>query len=223
MRRRQLLAALAVAAATPRLALAGEARRVPLTKAFPFLAAYYGLAPEARSRFHLGYRAVRGKQAITEFSAWVAPPAGPATPLPMDARGMVTRLPTPEQMKAGGDLVIATPDASLANELRASMASQPQLDATQIAAALAQLNADIAKFAGPLRFAAPKMTAAFFPDAGAGQALLADGHAAPLPVYASPFAGPVAYFEPARAVGARAVLLARAPSRIILGAHPKTA
>jgi len=223
LRRRLLIAAFAFAAAAPGLAIASEARRVPLAKAFPFLAAYYGLAPEARTRFHFGYRAVRGRQAITEFSASIAPPGGPLTPLPMDARGMVTRLPTPEQMKAGGDLVIATPDAGLAIEVRASMASEAQLDAAQIAAALAQLNADIAKFAGPLRCAVPKMTAAFFPDAGAGQALLADGRAAPLPVYASPFAGPVAYFEPASAAGARAVLLARAPSRIILGAHPKTA
>jgi hypothetical protein len=119
--------------------------------------------------------------------------------------------------------VIVTPGAGLAIELRAAMAPQAQIDPGQIAAALAQVNADIAKLAGAFSFAVPKMTAAFFPDGGGGRAVLADGEATPLPIFASPLVGPVAYFEPGVAANARMVVLARTPSRIVLGAHPKTA
>jgi len=79
----------------------------------------------------------------------------------------------------------------------------------------------VAKVAGALSVMAPKLTAAFFPDAGGGQAVLSDGRATPLPVFNAPIFGPVAYFEPGKAVGVKAVLLTRAPSRILLGGHPK--
>jgi hypothetical protein len=195
---------------------------VPLAKAFPYLAAYYGLAADQRSHFYIGYRAVRNRRPISEFSATIVGPGGAATPLAVDARGFVTRPPSAEQMKAGGDLVIATPDANLGLELRASIAPAAQVETGALAAALAQVNTDIAKFAGALSLVAPKMTAAYFPDAGVGRAVLADGQASPLPVFASPIVGPVAYFEPASQSAARMVVLSRAPSRIVLGAHPKT-
>jgi hypothetical protein len=85
------------------------------------------------------------------------------------------------------------------------------------------VNQDVVRFAGALSFVVPKFTAAYFPDGGPALAVMADGRTAGLPVYAAPFIGPVPYIEPAAIAGARTVVLTRAPSRILLGGHPKTA
>jgi hypothetical protein len=69
----------------------------------------------------------------------------------------------------------------------------------------------------------PKMAAAFFPDAVGGRAQLANGTESPLPVVNAPNFGPVAFFEPAKTAGAKAVVFAKAPSRVLLGGHPKSA
>jgi hypothetical protein len=53
--------------------------------------------------------------------------------------------------------------------------------------------------------------------------ILADQRTAPLPVTTTRFFGAVPWFEPSQFAGARDVALARAPSRILLGAHPKPA
>ncbi|MEJ0065956.1 MAG: hypothetical protein WDM85_11490 [Caulobacteraceae bacterium] len=78
------------------------------------------------------------------------------------------------------------------------------------------------KFAGALSLVVPKFTAAYFPDAGSAQAIMSDGRIAALPAFTFPSVGPVAYIEPATLAGARTVVFARAPSRILLGGHPKS-
>ena len=70
----------------------------------------------------------------------------------------------------------------------------------------------------------PKMTAAYFPDAAGGRTRCSPtASRRPLPVFNVPNFGPVAYFEPAKTAGARAVVFAKAPSRILLGGHPRGA
>jgi hypothetical protein len=108
-------------------------------------------------------------------------------------------------------------------ELRCAMAPSTHIDPAQLEAALAQVNAAVTKIAGALAVMVPKLTAAFFPDSGGGHALYGDGHQTALPVFAAPVVGPVPFFEPAKAAGAKAVMLAKAPSRILLGGHPKGA
>jgi hypothetical protein len=222
MRRRDLLVLAAAALAAPASALADD-QKVALSKAFPMLEQYLGVPPGERSRFYLAYRATRDKRPISDARAAIVRPGGGATPLGFDRAGFVTRLPSLAELKGGGDFVIAGQPFKLQPEARCSIAPSTRIDAGELAAALAQANAAIAKAAGPAAMLIPKMTATYFPDGAGGRAVLADGKETPLPVVNAPNFGPIAFFEPAKTAGARAVVFAKAPSRILLGGHPKGA
>ena len=222
MRRRHLLALLAAATTAPRLAYAGEVKSVPIDKAFPFLAAYLGLPAADRSRFYLAFRAYRDKHPITDAKATIVAANGARTPIAFDRQGIVTHLPDVATLKSGAHVEIEAPPFQIGPELRCAAAPSTHIDVAELGLALAQVNKAIAKLAGALSLVVPKLTAAFFPDAGAAQALMADGHTATLPVFTFPSVGAVSYIEPANLAGARSVVLARAPSRILLGGHPKT-
>jgi hypothetical protein len=222
MRRRDLLVLAAAALAAPASALADD-QKVALSKAFPMLEQYLGVPPGERSRFYLAYRATRDKRPISDARAAIVRPGGGATPLGFDRAGFVTRLPSLAELKGGGDFVIAGQPFKLQPEARCAIAPSTRIDAGELAAALAQANAAIAKAAGPAAMLIPKMTATYFPDGAGGRAVLADGKETPLPVVNAPNFGPIAFFEPAKTAGARAVVFAKAPSRILLGGHPKGA
>jgi hypothetical protein len=222
MRRRHVLALLAAAAAAPGSALADDAKQ-PLTKAFAFLDAYLGLPAAQRSRFYLAYRATRDKRPVSGVQAAIVAPGGARTPVAFDGAGRVTHLPSLAELKSGASFEPVGAPFKLGLELRYAGAASAHIDPAELIAALAQTNAAIAKLAGVMAAVVPKLTTAFFPDSGGGQAVLADGRTAPLLVFAAPMVGMVPYFEPAAAVGAKAVLLTRAPSRILLGSHPKKA
>jgi len=219
MNRRHLLALAAAAAAVPALAWADD-NHLPLGKAFPMLDIYLGLPPAERSRFYLAYRAVRDKRPTADAHAAIVAANGVRAPVAFDRLGAVIRLPSLRELKTAQFEIEGAP-FKLFPEIRCAMAPAVRLDPAALALALAQVNAAVAKVAGALSVMAPKLTAAFFPDAGGGQAVLSDGRATPLPVFKAPIFGPVAYFEPGKAVGVKAVLLTRAPSRILLGGHPK--
>ena len=222
MRRRDLLVLAAAALAAPATALADD-QKMALSKAFPMLEQYLGVPPGERSRFYLAYRATRDKRPISDARAAIVRPGGGALPLAFDRAGFVTRLPSLAELKGGGDFVIAGQPFKLQLEARCAIAPSNRIDAGELAAALAQANAAIAKAAGPAAMLIPKMTATYFPDGAGGRAVLADGKESPLPVFNAPNFGPIAYFEPAKTAGARAVVFAKAPSRILLGGHPKGA
>jgi hypothetical protein len=221
-RRRLLVFAAAAAAALPALAWADD-NHLPLAKAFPLLDTYLGLPPAERSRFYLAYRAVRDKKPVAGVHATLVAANGARSPVGFDGLGVVTRLPSLAELKSGATFEIAGAPFKLVPELRCAMAPAMRLDPTTLALALVQVNAAVQKVAGALSLMVPKLTAAYFPDAGGGQTLLGDGRTTPLPVFTAPIFGQIAYFEPAKAVGAKAVLLTRAPSRILLGGHPKAA
>ncbi|HWF78840.1 MAG TPA: hypothetical protein VN694_16870 [Caulobacteraceae bacterium] len=228
MRRRELLALIAAAAAAPPLVVPGLAladdQRVALSKAFPMLEAYLGVPPGERSRFYLAYRATRDKRPVSDVKASIVGAGGAAIPLAFDRAGfLTTRLPSLAELKGPGQFVIAGQPFKLAAEARCAIAPSTRIDAAELAAALVQANAAIAKAAGPAAMLIPKMTAAYFPDAGGGRDVLADGRESPLPVVNVPTIGPIAYFEPAKTVGAKAVVFAKAPSRVLIGGHPKGA
>ncbi|HEY1750044.1 MAG TPA: hypothetical protein VGG29_02205 [Caulobacteraceae bacterium] len=226
MRRRAFIAMLAAAAAAPALApglaFADDARQ-PLAKAFAFLDAYLGLPPGERNRFYLAYRAYRDKRPAPGVGGTIVAANGARTPVPFDRAGEVMRLPSLGELRSGATFECAGAPFRLGLELRLAGAPAARIDPAAVVAGLAQANAAIHKLAGVLAMAAPRLTAAYFPDAVAGQVVLADGRAAPLPVTTAPVVGPVPYFEPASAAGARAVVLARAPSRVLLGGHPRKA
>ncbi len=224
MRRRHLLALIAASAAAPIVvpaAALADDQRLALSKAFPMLEQYLGVPASERSRFYLAYRAVRDKRPTSDARAAIVGAGGAAVPLGFDRSGFVTRLPSLAELKGGAEFVIAGQPFKLQPEARCAIAPSTHIDAAELAAALAQANAAIAKAAGPLAVIIPKLTAAFFPDAVSGHALFADGRQAPLQVFNAPALGPVPFFEPAKAAGAKAVLLAKAPSRVLLGGHPK--
>jgi prepilin-type processing-associated H-X9-DG protein len=210
----------AAALAAPRAALADD-QKMALSKAFPMLEQYLGVPPGERSRFYLVYRATRNKRPTSDARAAIVGAGGAAVPLGFDHAGIVTHLPTLAELKGPAQFVVEGAPFKLGVELRCAVAPSTHVAAGELAAALAQVNAAVAKLAGALAMMVPKVTTAFFPDSGGGHALFADGHQAALPVYASPIIGSVAFFEPAKAAGAKAVVFAKAPSRILLGAHPK--
>jgi hypothetical protein len=223
MRRRELLALITAAAAVPTAALADD-QRVALSKAFPMLEQYLGVPAPERSRFYLAYRATRDRRPVGDAKAAIVGPGGAAVPLAFDHAGfLTTRLPSLPELKGAGQFVIAGQTFKLLPEARCAIAASTRIDAGELAAALAQANAAIAKIAGPAAMLIPKMAAAFFPDATGGRAVLANGKESPLPVFNAPAFGPVAFFEPAKIAGAKAVVFAKAPSRVLLGGHPKGA
>jgi hypothetical protein len=223
MRRRELIALVAAATAAPTVALADD-QRVALSKAFPMLEAYLGVPAGERSRFYLAYRATRDKRPVSDARATIVGAGGAAIPLAFDRAGfLTTRLPSLAELKGPGQFVIAGQTFKLAPEARCAIAPSTHIDVAELAAALVQANAAIAKAAGPAAMLIPKMTAAYFPDAGGGRIVLADGREGPLPAVNVPTMGPISYFEPAKAAGAKAVVFAKAPSRVLIGGRPKGA
>jgi hypothetical protein len=215
-----MLAMMTAAFAAPGLAWA-DPTTVPIQKAFPFLTGYLALAPAQRSLFYLAYRAVRDKRPTADAHATIIGPNGAHTPVAFDRAGNVTRLPSLAELKSGATVQIDGAPFQLALELRPATPPSIRIDVAALAQSLAQVNAAAAKVAGALSFVVPKLTAAYFPDSAGGQAMMADGRLSPLPVVPAPVIGPVPYFEPASLAGARAVVFARPPSRILLGGHPK--
>ena len=220
MRRRQLLGFLAIAAAAPRVAFA-DVRTISLDKAFPYLAAYLQMPAAERSHFYLAFRAYRDKHPVGDVAAAIVAGNGARTPIAFDHQGIVTRVPDLATLKGGGHVEIAGKPFQMVPELRCATPPSVRIDVSQLAAALAQVNNAVVKFAGALSLVIPKFTAAYFPDAGPAQAVMADGRTAALPAFTFPSVGSVTYIEPAMLAGARTIVFARAPSRILLGGHPK--
>ena len=222
MRRRDLIALIAASAAAPTTALADD-DHVALGKAFPMLEQYLTVPAGERSRFYLVYRATRDKRPVSDAHGAIVSPGAAAVPLSFDRSGfLTTRLPSLAQLKGGAQLVTTGAPFKLAAEARCAIAPSTRIDVGELAAALAQANAAIAKVAGPMA-ALFKMTATYFPDAAGGRAVLADGRESALPVFDAPSFGKVAFFEPGKTPGAKAVVFAKAPSRILLGGHPRGA
>ena len=221
MRRRHLLALIATALAAPPLALAADVRTVPIDKAFPFLAAYLGLPAAQRSRFYLAYRAMRDKHPALDARATIIAVNGARTPMLFDRVGAVARLPSLAELKSAANVEIDSAPFQLGVELRCATAPSTRIDVAELSAALVQVNLAVSRVAGAFSLIVPKLTAAYFPDAVGAQALMSDGRSIALPVFAAPIFGQVPYIEPAMLAGAKTVVLAKAPSRIVLGGHPK--
>jgi hypothetical protein len=216
-----MFALVAAAIAAPRAAIAADVKRVPIDKAFRFLAGYLALAPTQRSRFYLAYHAMRDKRPTADAHATIVAPNGVRTAVAFDRLGNVTRLPSLAELNSGATVEIAGAPFQLGIELRCAAAPSTRIDVAQLVASLAQVNEAVVRFAGALSFVIPKLTTAYFPDAAAGRALMGDGRVAPLPVVAVPSVGPIPYIEPGSLVGVRSVVFAKPPSRILLGGAPK--
>ncbi|HEY2710204.1 MAG TPA: hypothetical protein VGI95_19350 [Caulobacteraceae bacterium] len=216
-----MLAIIAAAAAAPGAALAA-APMVPIDKAFPYLSAYLRVPAAERSRFYLVYRAYRNKKPVSDAKATIIAADGARTPVGFDRQGIVTGLPNLAFLKTDAHMEIDSAPFQMGPEMRCALAPSTHVNVADLALALAQVNQAVVKLVGALSLVAPKFTAAYFPDAGGAQAVMADGRTMPLPVFAFPAIGTVSYIEPATLVGAKSVAFVRPPSRILLGGHPKT-
>jgi hypothetical protein len=219
MHRRLLLASLTAAVLAPCLACA--ATRYPLTDAFVLLDLYLALPPDRRSRFYLAYRAIRDTHPAPDAKASFVEPGGARTPVAIDADGFVTNPPNLAQLKSRAMFEVEGAPFKIGLEMRARMAPASQVDAAELALTLVQVNAAVLEFSGGPTSGAGRLTTAYFPDSGGGDALLADGRAPPLPVFDFPGLGPIPYFEAAKYPGAKAVRLAKPASRILFGGPPR--
>jgi hypothetical protein len=216
--RRALLLALALAPAAGR-AVAGVSR-VPLSDAFLLLEDYLKLPPAQRDRFYLAYRAMRGEKPAPDAKAAYLAPDGTRSPVVFDAAAVVTNPPTLAQIESRSRFETEGPPLIFDLELCASTQPAARLAVVDLTAALTQANQAVARFTGGASGVAT-LTAAFFLDGGAGQALLASGESAPLPVFEFKSLGKLSYIEPARLPAAQTVSLERTPSRVILSRHPQ--
>lgn len=225
MRRRDLIGGLMLAATgVPGLAWAGAMKSVSLDKAFPFLGAILAYPAAKRSRFYLAFVARRGAKPAPDFRATIVTPGGQRTPLMLDRDAQVVRLPTLAELHGNCTLEWdeAAGDVKLGPELRPTAPAATHVDPADLNLSLIQANAAAASIAGAMSFAIPKFDTVYFPGSGGGQTLFAGGRAAPLPITMNKVVGPMPYFTPSASAGARDVVLAKAPSRMLIGPHPKT-
>jgi hypothetical protein len=163
---------------------------------------------------------MRGEKPAPDAKASYLAPDSTRAPVIFDAAAVVTNPPTLAQLGSLARFETEGPALIFDLELCASTLPAARLAVADLASALAQANQAVSRFTAGASGVA-MLTAAFFLDGGAGQALLASGESAPLPVFEFKSLGKLSYIEPARLPAAQAVSLERAPSRIILSRHPQ--
>ena len=207
-RRVVLLALGTLALATP-VAAAGKV--VDAKKVFPFLDVFLKIPPGDRTRFRLVYTfRSAGKPLVAQV--WLID-GGTRTPIPLRADGRADRLPTLAQLdrskiEVGVD---AGTKISVGMTLEPTTAPAAELDARDLAAAIAQASTGVRKGAGILALAVPKMQAVAFHGVTSGEVELADGRRVPLPIKdGTPTYTPTA--QPA----AKTLRFARPPARMTI-------
>ena len=208
--RRSVLTGLAaLALATPAVA-AGKV--VDAKKVFPYLDAWLKLAPGERNRFRMSYAFTSGGKPLS-VPVWLVDGAL-RQPVPLRADGRAERLPTLAQLDRAKVQVDVEPGAKVGvgMSLEPTMAPAVELNARELAAALAQASAGMRKSLGILAMAMPKLEAILFLGVTSGEVEFADGRRAPLPVVKG-----VVSYNPALMPGARTLRFPRAPSRMEIG------
>lgn len=213
MDRRLFLAIAAGAAVAPTALLAASRDPVKLEKAFPFLDRYLKLGAGEHSHFTVVYYMSRDGKPAAGLKGWIIDGAN-RIPVSFGADGHALQWPTLAQMQGSATFQVDAPaDAQLKPhvEMHALLPNAAQVDAVALQASINQANAAVKTMAGAMAMMAPKITAAQFPGAPSGQAILATGKA--MPLAAGKF-GPL--YDPSKQPGAKTISLARAPSRILL-------
>jgi len=204
-----LLSALMVLlAASPALA----EKSVPASKAMPFLETYLKLPAAERSRFTPAYYLHIGPQPLTA-PVWLVQ-GGVRTPVPLNAQGRIERLPTLAQLADGKLAIGVDGETKLSVRLfiEPMMAPAADLDARELAAAIAQAVAGERKAAGLLALVAPKFKDVGFVGVPSGEVEFADGRRAPLPLVKG-----VPTYNPTDLPNARRIRLPKVPDRLDIG------
>jgi hypothetical protein len=215
-------------AATLALAGGGAAQaavqQAKLSAFYPYLELYLSLPPAQRSLFGMAYYVFRDRKPAPDVKAFIVSPNGAKRPIPLDREARVLYLPSLAELRGPDQGMVDAPPGQkvgLALEIEARVPLSPAVDPRVLTAALAQANAAIQSHAGLLAFAVPKLTCAYLVNAGTGRAQLADGHSIGLPVSPKGFFAGQSYFDTEALGSAKALALTRAPSRILLGGHPR--
>ena len=199
-------AALVLVAASPAVA---ANKVVDASKAFGHLDAYLKLPAAERSHFTMAFYFHVGPSPLTA-PIWLVE-GDRKTPIPLRADGKVLRLPTLAQL--GAAKVEVGVDA--ATKLGASIGLEPliapstDMDARELAAAVAQAARGAKQIAGVMAFAVPAPKSVVFVGATAGEVEFADGRRAALPL----IKGAPAY-DPAALPNAKRIHLAKLPSKL---------
>jgi hypothetical protein len=224
MNRRHLIGGVVVSILT-----SGVARAAPATaKAdalYPYLKMYLEAPPEQRTHFVLAYYAMRGHKPAPDAKAFRVGANGARRPIAIAGDGRVQTLPSLAELHANIQVEFdAAPGDKITPslEILATAAPAARMDTHALVQAMDQANAAIAAHAGVLAFAAPKLTCAYMIGAHSGQAVLANGRSVPLPLRTGQYFAGTPYFDSLATPDARAVVLDRAPLRVLLGGKPKT-
>ena len=207
-RLRRLLPALAVILAVASPALAAE-KVVEIGKAFPFLKGYLELPAAERSHFTMAYYLKVGSQPLTA-PVWIME-GDKRTPLALGPTGKVGRLPSLAQL-AEAKLVIGVDPAA---KINATIGVEPltppaaDLDAHELAAAIAQAAVGEKKAVGIMAMAMPKLSNVGFVGVPAGEVEFADGHRAPLPTVKG-----LLTYDPTAQPNARRIRLPKVPDKL---------
>jgi len=222
--RRRLIGGIAVSILAAPAALAAAQPLVKVDALFPYLKIYLEATPEQRSRFTLAYYAMRDRRPAPDVKAFLVGADGRRRPIAIAGDGRVETLPTLSDLHANIQVEVdaAPSDKITPNvEILANVAAAARMDTRPLVQAMEQANAAIAAHAGILSFAAPKLTCAYMIGAHSGQAVLANGHSVPLPLRTGRLFAGAPYFDSAAMPDARAVVLDRAPLRVLLGGRPR--
>jgi hypothetical protein len=203
-------ALLALCLAGPAAAAAGDAaKQVDAAKLFAHYDAYLKLPPAERSHFTMAFYLHIGPAPLTA-PVWLVE-GDRKIPLPLRADGRVQRLPTLAQLGADKVAIGVDPATKLGLTvgLEPLVAPAADLDARELASAVAQAGPGMKKIAGVMAFTLPAPKAVLFLGVPSGEAELADGRRVPLPIVK----GAPAY-DPAAIPNARRIHLPKAPTRL---------
>jgi hypothetical protein len=194
------------------LPAAASDKLVDPNKVFPYLAAYLKLPAAERSRFRTTYSFHNGPQPLV-VPVWLVE-GDKRTQLPLAPDGQAQRLPTVAQLQTAKLQVDVPAGTKLGVTLSIEPLMRPaaEMDAREVAAALAQAAVGVKKAAGLMAMAMPKLTQISFLGVPSGEVILADGKRAALPLLKG-----VPSFAPADFPTAKTLRFPKAPTKLDMG------
>lgn len=205
-----IAAALMLAVSAP--ALAAD-KVVDAAKAFPYLAAYLKLPAAERGHFVLTY-AWRLDGEPLKAPVWLVDGAQRTPLVVRPADGKVERLPDLAELEHSKIEFGLDAASKISTTLGIEPAIPPaaDLDAHELAAAIAQGAIGARKAAGIMAIAMPKLSNVGFVGVASGEIEFADGHRAPLPLLKG-----VPTYTPADQPNAKRIRLPAVPRKLDIG------
>jgi len=185
--------------ATP---VAAAQRETDVSRVFVFLDNFLRMSPTERSTVKASFYLTQNGKPPRGVKAWIIDKDGTRTDVPIAADGRFEREPTLRQLVEKSKMVFEGEDRSgFSVRIGLVWGARPalEMDARKVAESIDQANTIVRKAAGRFGMVAPKMIQVAFPGAGTGTAVMANGAAAPLPMFkGAPAFNPSAMGDAAR-------------------------